>query len=81
MNKEKGSSVIAIIALIAIAVLVGIWIGAEKDSIISDISSTPVAQRIMKKDVQTVKSPETIGNDVVEETVEKTEETVSEVVE
>ncbi len=37
MNNEKGNTIIGTIALIAVAVLVGIWIGAKRDIIITEI--------------------------------------------
>lgn len=49
MNKEKGSSTIAFIALIAIALMVGIWIGAEKDSIMTELDFNTGIKSLMTK--------------------------------
>ncbi len=48
MTSEKGSTLIGTIALIAIAVLVGILIGAKKDEIIAEIDSMSFNTPIIK---------------------------------
>ena len=48
MTSEKGSTLIGTIALVAIAVLVGILIGAKKDEIIAEIDSMSFDTPIIK---------------------------------
>jgi len=53
MNKETGSSTIGFIAIVVIAILVGIWIGAKKDMIILEMKSAPSTfQSVINKDTQ-----------------------------
>lgn len=65
MNKEKGSTLIGTIALIAVAVLVGILIGAKKDEITTEIDSmrfdTPIIKIHKEKPaiMQEEKTPDT----------------------
>ncbi len=57
MNKEKGSSVIALIAIAAIAILVGIWIGAKTDIAKIDMDTNTISSSVtktVKKNVNTV---------------------------
>ena len=59
MNKEKGSSTIAIIAIVAVALMVGVWIGAEKEVVISEINAIPASfQKVtkMKKELKVEES-------------------------
>jgi hypothetical protein len=69
MNKEQGSSVIALIAVAAVAILVGIWIGAKTDIAEMEMDSMPVVQKIMKKEV---KAPEAVV-ETTDEAVKVTE--------
>ena len=48
MDKEKGSTLIGTLALIAVAVLVGILIGAKKDEVIAKIDSMRFDMPIIK---------------------------------
>ncbi len=46
MNTQQGSSKVGMIALIAIALMVGIWIGAEKDIIIEEVKDLPLPVQV-----------------------------------
>lgn len=50
MTKQKGSSTIGLIAIVAIALMVGIWIGSEKEIVISELEeSVPAFSKTMMK--------------------------------
>lgn len=55
MNKEKGSSTIAIIAIVAVALLIGIWVGAKKDIVISEINDASASLKKVNKVEKNIK--------------------------
>ncbi len=74
MNTQKGNSVIGLIAVAAVAILVGIWIGAKTDIAQMDIETemNSAVQRITHTKKQAVTTPETQNETTEAETATET---------
>ena len=75
MNKEKGNTVIGLIAVAAVAILVGIWIGAKTDIAEMDMDAGVVLQQQVDKGVAKVKK--TLDNFKMKEELSETEDSTN----
>lgn len=78
MNTQKGSSTIAMIAIVAVALMVGIWIGSEKDAVIAEIDAIPssfqkISTKVKNAPEAMMEETESMVKEVMTEETEVTE--------